>query len=119
MRTKLRKHVVLAVLLATCGDADRARAQPVGGTAADAAVESGTVTVFAAASLTAPFQSIATAFERSHPHLKVQLNCAGSSTLVQQIQQGAPADVFASADEANMQKLAEVGALIAAPQLFV
>ncbi|MFI5393958.1 MAG: molybdate ABC transporter substrate-binding protein [Candidatus Binatia bacterium] len=77
-----------------------------------------TVTVFAAASLTAAFQAVGNAFEKTHPDMKVQLNFAGSSTLVQQIQQGAPADVFASADEANMQKLVESGAIAGAPQLF-
>jgi molybdate transport system substrate-binding protein len=78
----------------------------------------GTVTVFAAASLTASFQSMATAFEKGHPGEKVQLSFAGSPTLVQQIQQGAPADVFAAADEANMQKLVDGGAVAGPPQLF-
>ena len=79
---------------------------------------SGTVSVFAAASLTAAFQAIGAAFEKAHPTVKVQFNFGGSSTLVQQIQQGAPADVFASADEANVQKLVESGALAGAPQRF-
>ena len=77
-----------------------------------------TVTVFAAASLTAAFQAVGNAFENTHPDMKVQPNFAGSSTLVQQIQQAAPADVFASADEANMQKLVESGGIAGAPQLF-
>jgi len=77
-----------------------------------------TVTVFAAASLTAAFQAVGNGFEKLHPDTKVELNFAGSSTLVQQIQQGAPADVFASADETNMQKLVESGALAGAPQRF-
>jgi len=103
---------MLALLL--IGIAARVPAQQAGNT--KSATE--TVAVFAAASLTQAFQAIATAFEHGHQPTKVELNFAGSSTLVQQIQQGAPADVFASADEANMQKLVESGSLAAAPQLF-
>jgi molybdate transport system substrate-binding protein len=68
---------------------------------------SGTLTVFAAASLKKPFTQIGTQFEKAHPGTTVTFSFAGSSDLVAQIQQGAPADVFASADEANMQKLTD------------
>jgi molybdate transport system substrate-binding protein len=68
---------------------------------------SGTVTVFAAASLKATFTKIAADFEAAHPGTKVTLNFAGSSDLVTQITQGAPADVFASADTKNMTKLSD------------
>lgn len=77
-----------------------------------------TVNVFAAASLSGAFQAIGNAFESAHPGLKVELNFAGSSMLVQQIRQGAPADVFASADEANMNRLVERGGIVGVPQLF-
>ena len=63
------------------------------------------ITVFAAASLKASFTQIATAYEVEHPGTTVTLNFAGSSDLVTQITEGAPADVFASADTANMSKL--------------
>ncbi|MET4093798.1 molybdate ABC transporter substrate-binding protein [Arthrobacter sp. UYCu712] len=66
---------------------------------------SGTVTVFAAASLKATFTQLASDFEAKNPSTKVTLNFAGSSDLVTQITQGAPADVFASADTKNMAKL--------------
>lgn len=89
----------------------------VGSWAARAADE-GTVNVFAAASLTASFKAVATAFETSHPGTKVVLNFAGSSTLVQQIKEGAPADVFASADETTMQKLVAADAIAGAPTIF-
>jgi molybdate transport system substrate-binding protein len=79
---------------------------------------SGTVTVFAAASLTASFQALAAAFEQAHAGTHVQLNVAGSPTLVQQIGDGAPADVFASADEANMQKVVEQHAVTGTPAIF-
>jgi molybdate transport system substrate-binding protein len=80
--------------------------------------KSQTITVLAAASLTASFQAMAAAFEKSHPAVKLQLSFAGSQTLVQQIQQGVAADVFAAADEASMQKLAESGEVAGVAQLF-
>jgi molybdate transport system substrate-binding protein len=61
---------------------------------------------------------MASAFEKAHPGVAVELNFAGSQTLVQQIQEGAPADVFASADETNMQKLVASGEIAGTPQLF-
>lgn len=63
------------------------------------------ITVFAAASLTAPFTQIAAAYEAEHPGTTIALNFAGSSDLVTQITEGAPADVFASADTTNMARL--------------
>jgi molybdate transport system substrate-binding protein len=77
-----------------------------------------TLTVFAAASLKAPFTKLATTFEESHPGTKVALSFAGSSDLVTQISQGAPADVFASADTKNMAKLADAGLLDGAAANF-
>jgi len=76
------------------------------------------VTVFAAASLTAAFQSIGSAVGRANPPLLAEFNFAGSSTLVAQIQQGAPADVFASADQPNMQKLLDGGLVTGSPRVF-
>jgi molybdate transport system substrate-binding protein len=68
-----------------------------------------TLTVFAAASLTESFSEIATAFEASHPGGKVMLNFAGSNTLRAQIETGAQADVFASANTREMDTLVEIG----------
>lgn len=82
------------------------------------AADAGTLNVFAAASLTASFRAIAAAFEAAHPGTHVALNFAGSPTLVRQIREGAPADVFAAADEGTMQKLADAGALADAPRIF-
>jgi molybdate transport system substrate-binding protein len=64
-----------------------------------------TLTVYAAASLTQTFEQIGAEFESEHDGVKVDFSFGGSSDLVAQIQQGAPADVFASADTANMDKL--------------
>ncbi len=114
---KLRNVALAVGLLAAPLTLGPARAQPAGD-GKPSSTPSGTVNVFTAASLTAAFQAIGVAFERSHPAVKVQFNFGGSSTLVQQIQQGAPADVFASADEANMQALVRSGDIPAAPQFF-
>lgn len=66
------------------------------------------LTVFAAASLTVPFTELEEVFEAAHPEVDVQIAYGGSSDLVEQIRQGAPADVFASADSATMEQLAEL-----------
>jgi molybdate transport system substrate-binding protein len=76
---------------------------------------SGTVEVYAAASLQRSFDEIVTAFEREHPGVTVSAVYDGSSTLATQIGEGAPADVFASADEKNMAKVA---AQAPDPQIF-
>ena len=63
-----------------------------------------TLTVFAAASLKTTFTTLGEQFETAHPGTTVTFNFAGSADLVTQLQQGAPADVFASADTKNMDK---------------
>ncbi|MFF1635778.1 molybdate ABC transporter substrate-binding protein [Leifsonia sp. NPDC058248] len=67
----------------------------------------GTATVFAAASLTSTFTELGKKFEAAHPGTTVSFSFAGSSDLVSQITEGAPADVFASADEKNMTKVTD------------
>lgn len=74
--------------------------------------------VFAAASLTASFQAIVTAFEQQHPGHRVECNFAGTPQLVLQLREGASVDVFASADVPNMTKVQELGAVVAAPLEF-
>lgn len=78
----------------------------------------GSITVFAAASLTATFTELAAAFEAEHPGVTVELNFAGSSDLVTQIVNGAPADVFAGADEKNMTKLTDAALIQGTPVDF-
>jgi len=70
---------------------------------------SGELTVFAAASLSAPFTALARDFEAANPGTAVRLNLAGSADLAAQLLAGAPADVFAAADEANMAKVVDAG----------
>ncbi|MWV59375.1 molybdate ABC transporter substrate-binding protein [Rathayibacter sp. VKM Ac-2754] len=69
----------------------------------------GSITVFAAASLTSTFTELADEFEAANPGVTVDLTFAGSSDLVTQITEGAPADVVATADEKNMAKLTDGG----------
>ncbi|MEW6240109.1 MAG: molybdate ABC transporter substrate-binding protein [Chloroflexota bacterium] len=79
-----------------------------------------TLTVFAAASLTDAFTEIGSAFESAHPGVAVTFNFAGSQTLRAQIEEGAPADVFASANQKEMDALVNEGlAEPGAPQVFL
>ncbi|MGV9670756.1 MULTISPECIES: molybdate ABC transporter substrate-binding protein [unclassified Gordonia (in: high G+C Gram-positive bacteria)] len=71
--------------------------------------------VYAAASLKQTFTEIEKAYEQQHPDVDVKLNFAGSSALVNQINQGADVDVIATADEATMTKL---GGKVNSPQVF-
>jgi len=75
--------------------------------------------VFAAASLTEAFQRIAAAYEARHPEREVVLNLAGSQQLAAQIEHGAPADVFASADQRWMDDLVAKGLVAGTPRIFV
>lgn len=68
-----------------------------------------TLRVFAAASLTESFESLAESFEAEHDGVTVELNLGPSSGLAEQITSGAPADVFASASPTNMQDLRDDG----------
>ena len=79
----------------------------------------GGLTVYAAASLTAAFDDLATRFEMRHPALDVApIVYDGSSTLATQLVEGAPADVFASADETTMATVAAADLLAAPARLF-
>jgi molybdate transport system substrate-binding protein len=78
----------------------------------------GTVSVFAAASLTESFTRIGKDFEAANPGSKVTFNFAGSSALATQINQGAPADVFASAAPTNMRTVTDAGNGAGTPTTF-
>lgn len=65
------------------------------------------ITVSAAASLTNAFAEVKEAFEKKYPDIKITTNFAASNPLLRQIEEGAPVDVFASADQATMDKAAE------------
>ncbi|KQQ66728.1 molybdate ABC transporter substrate-binding protein [Microbacterium sp. Leaf320] len=96
--------VVTAAALALTGCAAGAESPTATGEASGSAV-GGELTVYAAASLSGAFDEIGAAFTEANPDVEVSGVYDGSSTLVTQLLEGAPADVFASADEANMDKL--------------
>lgn len=74
--------------------------------------------MLAAASLNAAFDRIGQDFKAEHPNVNLKTSYAGSSTLVTNIQQGVPADVFASADQPNMQKVVSGGLASGTPRVF-
>lgn len=106
--------VAAAVALAGCGAGEAGA----GGGSAAAASDGTNLTVFAAASLTDAFDELARDFEAEHDGVTVTVNYGGSSGLVQQLTEGAPADVFASADEKNMARLTDAGLAAGTPEPF-
>ena len=112
LRTRPRLAVVLtvaALALAGCGGGDDDSGGSSGATAPSE------LKVFAAASLTGAFTKLGEQYAAANGGDKVTFNFAGSQALATQIQQGAPADVFASADITNMDKVKD---LVGAPQVF-
>lgn len=99
------------LLLAGCGSSSTtggSTATP-SASVSDSAALSGTVNVFAAASLKESFTKLGAQFEAAHPGTKVVFNFGPSSGLATQITQGAPADVFASASAKNMGQVVTAG----------
>ena len=91
---------------------------PAGAATPTAKKPTGAITVSAAASLTEAFTAIGEKFQKQNPKATVTFNFGSSSTLVTQIQGGAPADVYASADLTNMDKLVSGGQVTATPTPF-
>jgi molybdate transport system substrate-binding protein len=79
----------------------------------------GTLTVFAASSLTDAFGELEKTFEERNPGVEVRQSLESSSTLLTQIQHGAPADVFASAAEEEMDTAVDDGLVAGRPEVFV
>jgi len=104
-----------AVTLTACSSSTPAASTTAPGSPAPV---SGRVTVLAAASLQDSFTTLGKQFEAAHPGTQVRLSFGASSALAQQINQGAPADVFASAAPTNMKQVIDAGGA-AAPKNFV
>jgi molybdate transport system substrate-binding protein len=101
---------VVAITMAGCGDdSPAASSSPSNSSSSSTPTLSGTITVFAAASLTGTFTQLGKDFEAAHPGVKVNFNFAGSSALAKQINEGAPVDVFASAAPKNMDDVKDKG----------
>jgi molybdate transport system substrate-binding protein len=123
---RLAVAVTLPVALVACSSSSKSSAPATTAAAAPTtaapvttttAAVTGSLKVFAAASLTSAFNSAKTTLTAANPGLSITYNFGGSNTLVTQIQQGAPADVFASADQKNMTKLVTAG-LVGTPVVF-
>jgi molybdate transport system substrate-binding protein len=100
-----------AVAMTACRSTTAASSTGSGSTAASSSGSLiGTVHVFAAASLQETFTTLKRQFEGAHPGVTVTPNFGASSALAQQIDQGAPADVFASASQATMDQVVQAGA---------
>ena len=99
------------LLLAGCGSSSTAGTPPATSTStvSSTPAPSGTINVFAAASLKEAFTTLGQQFEAAHPGTKVVLNFGPSSGLAAQISAGAPADVFASASTKNMDQVVTAG----------
>ncbi|MBO0867057.1 MAG: molybdate ABC transporter substrate-binding protein [Micromonosporaceae bacterium] len=118
VRSVLAGFAVAATLaLAACGGSNGSNTGS--GAPASATSITGDVSVFAAASLTESFTQIGKDFEAAHPGVSVKFNFAGSSALATQINQGAPADVFASAAPKNMKDVTDAGNADGTPTTFV
>lgn len=120
MRRLLTATAALAattLFLAGCASTPAAQTTPTASAAATPEL-SGSLTISAAASLKTAFDEIAAAFEAENPGVDIApITYDGSSTLATQIMEGATVDVFASADEKNMQKVVDAG-LASDPELF-
>jgi molybdate transport system substrate-binding protein len=120
MRTRALLVAASVLVVAACGDSSAG--SPTSGGSAVASSSggdlSGTVTVFAAASLTDVFGDLGDQLMADNPDLDVQFNFAGSSALATQLTQGAPADVFASANQEQMTVVTDAGLQAAEPGIF-
>ncbi|MBW0117993.1 molybdate ABC transporter substrate-binding protein [Pseudonocardia abyssalis] len=113
MKVRLLAVGAAVLALAGCGGATDSAAP-----AESAAPEARTLTVFAAASLTDVFTELETQFERDNPGVDVVLNYGASSDLAQQLVNGGPADVFASASAATMTTVTDAGLIEGDPEVF-
>jgi len=111
MRRTVFNLISILVMVGLAGCASQSVPSPAASPAAKPTGSglTGTVTVFAAASLIDGFNEIGQAFQAAHPHVKVQNNYAGSQQLAQQLILGAEADVFASANRSQLQAVIEAG----------
>ena len=107
--------IVLGSLLVACGGSTTTTTTTSSGATATTAPV--TLNIFAAASLTESFNALAASYKQTHPNVNLVFNYNGSQILEQQIANGAPADIFASADITNMQKASAAG-LVGESQIF-
>ena len=120
LRLALPVLALAALIAAACGGGGSSTRPPAthpGGVLAPATL-SGGITVFAAASLMDAFNEMATAFKAANPGVSVRFNFAGTPTLRTQLEQGARADVFASADTVQMGNALTAGVVVDKGRVF-
>ena len=105
--------VLLLLALVSCGGS-----APTQSPTSASTIPNGTITVFAASSLTNAFDRVGAELSRLYPATHYTFNYGSSSTLATQIVNGAPADVFASADDANLQKILGAGLVQGSMSIF-
>lgn len=110
--------VVLALLLAACGGGEAMPATTAGAGGVVTPRVEGNLTIFAAASLTDAFNELKARIERATPGATITYQFAASSTLRQQLEQGAGADLFASADQPQMDAAKRGGAIAGDERVF-
>ena len=109
-RSALAASFLTVLFVAGCAShSPKTASTAAAGGASSAGAVHGTITVFAAASLTEAFTTLGHRFEAEHPGVTVRFDFGASSALAIQINQGAPADVFASASAKNMQQVTQAG----------
>ncbi|MGW0859484.1 molybdate ABC transporter substrate-binding protein [Streptomyces sp. NPDC002690] len=116
--------VAALLALSACSSSDDSASDAAGSASASASADatpklSGTVTVFAAASLKESFTTLGASFEKAHPGTKVAFNFGGSDSLAAGITGGAPADVFAAASAKTMAVVTDADDAVGTPATFV
>lgn len=110
--------IILALSLVGCSSPETAAPEPTEA-AVEETIQEVTLTVFAAASLTDAFTELGLLFEEHNPGTTIALSFGSSSALATQLAEGAPADVFASANTAQMQNAADAGRIAGEPVHFL
>ncbi|GER87670.1 molybdenum ABC transporter substrate-binding protein [Dictyobacter vulcani] len=105
---------VLLLIVSACGESAPPSNTSSGSKATPAPIS---LKIFAAASLTESFNELKTSYHSAHPNVDITYNFNGSQVLVQQLSNGASADIFASADQTNMQKAVKAG-VVAESKVF-
>jgi len=118
MRLTTRSALVPLLLATVVGLAACGADEPAPSGSGGAEDLSGTLTVLAAASLTESFEALADEFESQHEGVTVELAFDSSATLAEQVTQGAPGDVLATADERTMSVVVDAGSAAGDPQVF-
>ena len=111
--------LVLVIVLTGCGSSGSNSGGGNGGSGGGGGQQGGTLTILAATSLTDAFAELGNILEQQNPGTTVKTSLGASSELLAQIQQGAPAEVFASAAQEEMNTAVKDGLVAGKPEVFV